>query len=97
MTKNFSVPGVIFSIDFVEYKPVINNKWTEALFSLAVIESASIFTNLVKEGLPLINVVSKPFVNLLSINNPECLIVEPNFEIVLCTLEDCEDVTISCL
>lgn len=58
MTQNFSMPTVVFSVNSIQDKSVINNDGTKVFFSLTVIESLSVLSDLIQQSLPFINVIS---------------------------------------
>lgn len=52
------MPAVILSVDSVQDQSVVNNNRTEILFSLTVVKSFSVFSDLVKQGLPLVDIIT---------------------------------------
>jgi hypothetical protein len=97
MAQNFSVPGIILGVNFVEDKPIVDDEGTKRLFSLAVVKGASVFTNLVEQCLPLIDVITQSFVDFLGVDDPKGLVVEPNLEIIFRRFKNTENLAISVL
>ena len=95
MPENLVMPRIIFSVDLVENQSVIDDKRSKALLSLTVIESSPVFSDLIEESLPAVDIITQPLINFLGINHPQCLIVEPNLQVVFSVLENVEDLTVS--
>ena len=58
MSQNFSVPTVVLGVNSIQDKSVINDNGTKVFFSLTVIESLSILSDLIQQSLPFIDVIS---------------------------------------
>lgn len=58
MAQNFSMPTVVLGVNSIQDKSVINNDGTKVFFSLTVIESLSVLSDLIQQSLPFINVIS---------------------------------------
>ena len=71
MADNFVMPGVILSIDSVEHKSVVDNNRSKVSFSLAIVESFPILSDLVEEVLPESNIISQLFINFFRVNHPK--------------------------
>ena len=89
------MPAIVFCVDSVQDKSVIDNDGTKILFGLTVIEGLSILSDFVQECLPFVDVFTKLIVNLLRIDDPQSFIVKPNFYIILCILKNGEYLFVS--
>lgn len=58
MAQNFSMPTVVLGVNSIQDKSVINDNGTKVFFSLTVIESLSVLSDLIQQSLPFINVIS---------------------------------------
>ena len=58
MAQNFSMPTVVLGVNSIQDKSVINDNGTKVFFSLTVIESLSVLSDLIQQSLPFIDVIS---------------------------------------
>lgn len=58
MAQNFSMPTVVLGVNSIQDKSIINDNGTKVFFSLTVIESLSVLSDLIQQSLPFIDVIS---------------------------------------
>lgn len=91
------MPRIVFGVNFVEDQSVVDNERSKALLSLAVIKSSSVLSNFIEEGLPAVDVITQSLINLLCVDDPQGFVVEPYLQVVLCVLENIEDLAVGAL
>lgn len=75
VVENFGMPAIILSLDVVQHQMVIDDDWTEILFSLTVVEGTTVFTDLGEQLLPEVDIFAQPFINLFGIDLPQGFVV----------------------
>jgi hypothetical protein len=91
------MPTIVLRVYSVQDESIVNDNWTEVLFSLTIIESLSVLSDFVEQSLPFVNVIPQLIVNLFRVDDPQGFIIEPYLYVFLGILEHRENFLISYL